>query len=118
MLHGQTRHCLPSLFLDELPVALLLRINPTPIVAPAAFVRSTYGGTAAGGSYAASPGSGTMAAKAYGGLRIGQNVDHARFGAGVIVAADGSGDDARVQVNFGAAGMKWLALAYAKLTPH
>ena len=36
---------------------------------------------------------------------------------GVIVAAEGRGADARVQVNFGSCGMKWLALQYAKLTP-
>ena len=42
---------------------------------------------------------------------------HAKFGQGVIVAAEGRGGDARVQVNFGAHGMKWLALEYAKLTP-
>jgi DNA helicase-2/ATP-dependent DNA helicase PcrA len=52
-----------------------------------------------------------------GGLSIGQNVSHVRFGDGVIVAAEGSGNDARVQVKFGAAGTKWLMLAMAKLTP-
>ena len=52
-----------------------------------------------------------------GGFRIGQNVQHAKFGQGVIVSAEGRGADARVQVNFGAQGMKWLALEYAKLTP-
>jgi DNA helicase-2/ATP-dependent DNA helicase PcrA len=50
-------------------------------------------------------------------LRIGQNVRHARFGVGVIVSSEGAGPEARVQVNFGAGGMKWLALEYAKLTP-
>jgi DNA helicase-2/ATP-dependent DNA helicase PcrA len=40
---------------------------------------------------------------------------HAKFGLGVIVNAEGSGTDARVQVNFGHAGMKWLALSVAKL---
>ncbi|EXI82351.1 MAG: DNA-dependent helicase II [Candidatus Accumulibacter sp. BA-94] len=35
----------------------------------------------------------------------------------MIVAAEGAGVEARVQVNFGASGMKWLALEYAKLTP-
>ena len=53
-----------------------------------------------------------------GGLRVGQSVEHAKFGLGVIVATEGRGADARVQVNFGGgAGMKWLALEYAKLTP-
>jgi DNA helicase-2/ATP-dependent DNA helicase PcrA len=35
----------------------------------------------------------------------------------VIVSTEGRGADARVQVNFGGSGMKWLALEYAKLTP-
>jgi DNA helicase-2/ATP-dependent DNA helicase PcrA len=50
-----------------------------------------------------------------GGFRIGQNVMHAKFGAGVIVDAEGQGTDARVQVNFGREGVKWLAVAVAKL---
>jgi len=48
--------------------------------------------------------------------RIGQNVAHAKFGPGVIVNAEGRGAEARVQINFGHHGMKWLALEYANLT--
>jgi DNA helicase-2/ATP-dependent DNA helicase PcrA len=48
-------------------------------------------------------------------FRIGQSVRHAKFGMGVIIDAEGRGDDARVQVNFRDAGVKWLALEYAKL---
>ena len=51
------------------------------------------------------------------GFRIGQSVMHPKFGQGVIVNAEGSGTDARLQINFGRQGMKWLALEYAKLTP-
>ncbi|MFA7666758.1 MAG: UvrD-helicase domain-containing protein [Burkholderiaceae bacterium] len=47
--------------------------------------------------------------------RVGQAVCHARFGEGVIVMIEGSGEDARAQINFGAEGMKWLALSVAKL---
>ena len=47
--------------------------------------------------------------------RIGQSVRHAKFGVGVIIDAEGRGSDARVQVNFRDAGVKWLALEYAKL---
>ena len=47
---------------------------------------------------------------------IGQNVMHAKFGEGVVVNLEGRGLDARVQVKFRRAGMKWLALQYAKLT--
>ena len=99
MLHGQTRYCVPSGFLEEIPEQLLLRLNKKAEPAPA------YG--AFGG----------QAEPAAGGLRVGQAVAHARFGVGVIVASEGRGADARVQVNFGGSGMKWLALEYAKLTP-
>ena len=51
------------------------------------------------------------------GWRIGQSVKHARFGLGIIIDAEGRGNDARVQVNFREAGVKWLALEYAKLQP-
>jgi DNA helicase-2/ATP-dependent DNA helicase PcrA len=44
-------------------------------------------------------------------------VAHARFGQGIIVASEGRGGDARVQVSFGGGNTKWLALEYAKLTP-
>ncbi|MFM8556649.1 MAG: hypothetical protein ACKODG_10810, partial [Betaproteobacteria bacterium] len=49
--------------------------------------------------------------------RIGQTVSHARFGEGVIVGIEGQGQDARVQINFGRAGVKWLALSVARLEP-
>ncbi len=100
MLHGQTRYCVPSSFLEEIPAQLLLKLNRTPAAS-----------LPAGGGYGAAP------AALPGGLRIGQNVEHPKFGLGVIVATEGRGGDARVQVNFGGAGMKWLALEYAKLTP-
>jgi DNA helicase-2/ATP-dependent DNA helicase PcrA len=50
-----------------------------------------------------------------GGFRIGQNVVHPKFGAGVIVDLEGQGADVRVQVNFREHGLKILALAVAKL---
>ena len=106
MLHGQTRYCLPSLFLEELPEELLLKVNHAPAYAASLPSRSA----------SAAPARSSEQTSANG-LRIGQNVAHAKFGHGVIVSAEGRGSDARVQVNFGAQGMKWLALEYAKLTP-
>ena len=122
MLHGQTRYCVPSQFLEELPEALLRKIGN----APAFAAQSAYsggGGKSYSGGYAAAPAPAPRASAASsesaipGGLRIGQNVEHAKFGAGVIVGAEGRGSEARVQVNFRSCGMKWLALQYAKLTP-
>jgi DNA helicase-2/ATP-dependent DNA helicase PcrA len=51
------------------------------------------------------------------GFKVGQSVFHAKFGEGVVVTLEGSGPDARAQVNFGRHGAKWLALSIAKLTP-
>ena len=108
MLHGQTRYCMPSVFLDELPEELLRKVGHVPAYATAPSLKR-------GG--AASPRMARDEAECAGGFRIGQSVQHAKFGLGVIVSAEGRGGDARLQVNFGAHGMKWLALEYAKLTP-
>lgn len=50
------------------------------------------------------------------GYRIGQSVSHAKFGSGVVINAEGSGSDLRLQINFAEHGLKWLDLRYAKLT--
>ena len=47
---------------------------------------------------------------------VGQNVNHSKFGEGVVLAWEGRGQDARVQVKFRRDGAKWLAIQYAKLT--
>lgn len=49
-------------------------------------------------------------------FNLGQRVQHAVFGEGVILNFEGAGAQARVQVNF-AEGSKWLMLGYAKLEP-
>nr|WP_241480434.1 3'-5' exonuclease [Legionella norrlandica] len=50
------------------------------------------------------------------GIAIGRNVQHAKFGQGVVLAMEGSGAHTRVQVKFREHGVKWLVLAYANLT--
>ena len=50
------------------------------------------------------------------GLKSGMNVFHAKFGEGKVLMLEGSGDDARAQINFTRHGVKWLALSVAKLT--
>ena len=50
-----------------------------------------------------------------GALRMGQRVIHAKFGEGVVMHSEGSGDRTRIQVNFSTAGAKWLMLGYANL---
>jgi len=107
MLHGQTRYNVPSRFLEEIPQNLMKWLTPrfsrqkafTPD-----FSRQTR-----------SAPMNKPATRDVGGFRIGQSVVHAKFGAGVIVDAEGQGNDARVQVNFGNHGVKWLAVSVAKL---
>ncbi|MBK6632123.1 MAG: ATP-binding domain-containing protein [Betaproteobacteria bacterium] len=119
MLHGQTRYNLPSRFFDEIPEELLKWLTPRIQRAQVAVSPGlTFGSPRRGGWGGPTPAvavSRTIA-KETGGFRIGQNVAHARFGQGVIVNAEGAGSDARVQVNFGREGVKWLALSVAKLT--
>src|SRR5690606_26838376 len=113
MLHGQTRYGMKSRFIDELPAGSLKWLTPR--------------GTGRMGAWRDAPDWSSPAAPVGGrpgatrdrgtGLRIGQAVEHARFGEGVVVEIEGQGEDARAQVNFGPAGVKWLALAIAKLTP-
>jgi DNA helicase-2/ATP-dependent DNA helicase PcrA len=105
MLHGQTRYSLPSRFLEEIPEGLKKWLTPRFARQPA----MTFG--------LAPKKERNFQFKSVdsGGFRIGQNVTHPKFGAGVIVDAEGDGGDARVQVNFGRAGVKWLAVAVAKL---
>jgi DNA helicase-2/ATP-dependent DNA helicase PcrA len=122
MLHGQTRYNLPSRFFDEIPEALLKWLTPRMARGHAAVSGGLTFGAPRRGGWAAPPipppaAMRRTAAQETGGFRIGQNVAHAKFGQGVIVNAEGSGSDARVQVNFGREGVKWLALSVAKLTP-
>ena len=108
MLHGQTRYHIASRFIDEIPRELIQWLSPA---------RKRYGSIdvdeAEWGSIRGAP-QATAPAPAW---RVGQNVRHAKFGVGVIVDAEGRGNDARVQVNFRESGLKWLALEYAKLEP-
>jgi DNA helicase-2/ATP-dependent DNA helicase PcrA len=105
MLHGQTRYNIPSRFLEEIPQQLMKWLTPRfskqKAFAPD-FSRQTRT------TISREP-------KAVGGFRIGQNVTHPKFGAGVIVDLEGQGADVRVQVNFRDHGLKLLALGVAKL---
>lgn len=94
-LHGSDYYPQPSRFIRELPVKLLQEVRLGGRV-----------GSATG--FGESSGSDT-------GLTLGQRVLHKSFGEGVVLHLEGRGDNARVQVNFEADGVKWLVAAYAGL---
>lgn len=48
-------------------------------------------------------------------FKIGEKVMHPRFGRGLVLGGEGSGDSTRIEVQFESSGSKWLILAYAKL---
>jgi DNA helicase-2/ATP-dependent DNA helicase PcrA len=120
MLHGQVNYGMASSFLRELPDNLLHWITPR-VTARKTFDAFPY-------AFSPTPGLPIRNSREDGvdgeegghgarnsPWRIGQAVFHTKFGEGVIVNLEGGGADARVQVNFRKAGVKWLALEYAKL---
>jgi len=101
MLHGQTRYNVESRFVEEIPSETLKRINSKDKESASTVMPRIPN---------------RRMAATIGGFRIGQQVSHPKFGIGVIVQADGNGQDAMVQVNFSHEGLKWLALEFAKLS--
>lgn len=121
MLHGQTRYNVRSRFLDEIPENLKKWLQPEQKMAISNFasgMEKHYPSPARQVSdfREQQPRFVNQNSQA-GQWRVGQNVLHAKFGAGVIVSCEGQGSDARVQVRFDRVGMKWLLLEFAKLTP-
>ena len=105
-LHGQDNYNRPSRFLREIPQELLQEIR--------------VGGR---GQLQFSPASQVSAGASRGllsdtpgvdGLTMGQRVLHGKYGEGVVLQFEGTGERAKVQVNF-SEGAKWLMVSYANL---
>jgi DNA helicase-2/ATP-dependent DNA helicase PcrA len=126
LLHGQTRYHIKSRFFDELPEQSLKWLTPRVAGFGSGFAKdyqqawqrgSGLGSIVGAGRVEPAPVTRTAATSDGAALRVGQSVFHNKFGEGVVVTLEGRGADARAQINFGRHGMKWLALAVAKLTP-
>ena len=139
MLHGQTRYNLKSRFLDELPEECLKWVTPKNAGFSNLGTSSGGGGFGGGGAWGQTPAQNRHARPAWGqsslstetyksppvpvqkaapehGITAGKQVFHTKFGEGKVLAVEGTGADARAQVNFPRHGVKWLALSVAKLT--
>ncbi len=139
MLHGQTRYNLKSRFLDELPEECLKWVTPKNAGFSNLGSSSGSGGFGGGGAWGQTPAQNRHARPAWGqsslstetyksppvpvqkaapehGITAGKQVFHTKFGEGKVLAVEGTGADARAQVNFPRHGVKWLALSVAKLT--
>ena len=102
---GSENHCRPSRFLNEIPSGLIQEIRPRmqvqrPWAAPRA---PQY------------PKAGSQTNQDWP-FSLGESVHHKKFGSGTVISFEGSGEHARIQVNFNNAGAKWLVLAYANLS--
>ena len=138
MLHGQTRYNLKSRFFSELPEAALKWITPKQqgfasglgmggspwrdaTNSGAGSTRKDWASSVFSSKNGASERFANPAVPAQRqapahGLTSGINVFHAKFGEGKVMMLEGSGDDARAQINFTRHGVKWLALSVAKLS--
>jgi DNA helicase-2/ATP-dependent DNA helicase PcrA len=126
MLHGKTRYAMRSRFLEEIPEKHLKWLTPR---VSANHAHAGFGASAArvnqGENYARrstsssvayaprSMSSGVTVGEQH--FRIGQGVNHARFGDGTIIGLSGAGQEAQAQIQFRDVGTKTLALGIAKL---
>ena len=102
-IHGQSFYSMPSRFLDEIPINYLNYINNSNSdintksrkYDPSHYTKMTSTDSSM--------------------YSIGQVVKHAKFGLGMVVNCEGSGDSMRLQIKFKKVGTKWLISSYAKL---
>ncbi len=97
-LHGSDYYPTPSRFIREIPQELICSVRLGNNTVPGALFVGQKNESESG-------------------FVLGQRVMHAKFGEGVILNLEGTGTNARVQVNFSDVGSKWLVAAYANLQP-
>ena len=102
-LHGEASFSRPSRFLREIPAELKQEVR---LKGQVTRVGAWQGGRDMIGGQ---PPAGNQ------GISLGQRVRHPKFGEGVVLSSEGSGSNARIQINFDDVGGKWLVMAYARL---
>ncbi|WP_416310887.1 DNA helicase II [Pseudomonas sp. W03] len=102
-LYGSETYNKVSRFVREIPPSLIQEVRLSNSVS-----RPLSGGQRSGNLFSGASVPDTP-------FSLGQSVRHPLFGDGVILNFEGSGAQARVQVNFDSEGSKWLMMGYAKL---
>jgi DNA helicase-2/ATP-dependent DNA helicase PcrA len=100
-LYGEEKYTSPSRFISEIPAEYIEEVRMRGAVSAPAFRRQ--------------PAFNEFEQREEGGISLGSQVVHPKFGTGVVLNCEGSGAQARVQVSFDEFGTKWLVLAYANL---
>lgn len=119
-LFGSEKRCFLSRFVREVPEELLEEVR-----LGGALSRPAGVGVGAGRQPASSRRPNAASANAFSAtagmedlpFQLGQRVTHKIFGEGTVLTYEGSGDHARIQINFDREGTKWLVVNYAKLEP-
>lgn len=107
-LHGKQQYHKVSRFVKEIPSELIeeIRMRST--------IRRPVTATPSGLNAVASAHTGFVTDN---GIKLGSRVYHQKFGEGVVLNYEGSGDSMRLQVNFANSGVKWLVASFANLEP-
>jgi ATP-dependent DNA helicase UvrD/PcrA len=98
-LYGRENYARPSRFLQEIPGELLQEVRMRAHISMPVTVGRPK----------------NISLQRQSRFKLGERVNHAKFGEGVVLQIEGEGAQERVQINFEEAGMKWLMLAYANL---
>lgn len=102
--YGSDNYNPPSRFISEVPADLMVEVRPRAMISqPVHRPVSMQINNKKRGQTSAT------------GIQVGQRVTHKKFGEGIVLDHEGSGHNARVQVQFAGDGSKWLVLAYANL---
>ncbi|MGB6487671.1 MAG: DNA helicase II [Steroidobacteraceae bacterium] len=109
-LHGMDTHPAPSRFIKEVPEDIVTEVRPRVQISRSMTAHARR-------EQPAAPAIRFRAEPPPPGMRLGARVRHGKFGEGVVLNVEGSGPQARVQVNFEQQGTKWLMMQYANLEP-
>ena len=95
-LYGRDMYPRPSRFISEIPVELIEDVRHKTTVSATSLQQHSFAANDSG-------------------FEIGQRVLHPKFGEGVVLNYEGSGNHTRIEVNFEYEGSKWLVTSYANL---
>ncbi|WP_158965587.1 DNA helicase II [Paraglaciecola sp. L3A3] len=100
--YGQDKYHTPSRFIKEIPAECIEEVRlRTTISRP---VQNRFTATTGHTAFEST------------GFQLGERVCHPKFAEGTVLNYEGSGEHARVQINFDEFGTKWLVMSFAKLT--
>tara|TARA_B100000886_G_scaffold183046_2_gene125562 strand:- start:4989 stop:7184 length:2196 start_codon:yes stop_codon:yes gene_type:complete len=113
-IHGSSSFFIPSRFLDEIPESMLQSVkNKSKTAYP--YKKNTFDNDHNQGMDQDIFSDKFSIDQSVPFVRVGQRVNHMRFGQGVILSYTGKNEDLKLQINFENYGKKWLVLSYAQL---